>query len=373
MRRLLILALALAMSACGEENEQVSIQSSSSGGGGIAFSNLSASCFVPDPIDEAIITSDDFFVESNWNDPHVLKMDNQFVMYASSPTNEASNDVGIYRLISSDGKNWTLDPATAVLSHTESGWSSKAVETPAVVWFNSQYHLFYTGYDTNVSTQFRIGHATSPDGIAWTADANYLLEPGSLRGGSVTDFDYNIVGEPGPVVFNNTLFLYFTTMGYHTDIDDSDDTPGSQIESIGVITSTDAINWTQPQMAFRPDPSDDLYPRHQAGTNEYLGYSTPHAAVIEGRVVVFFDVINENPSWRQVELNFSYSEDGLTNWTRSPAGIFDINDFSWADEEVRSPAVFLDGTILHFWFAGHSLVPAPFTLGIGHAACDLES
>ncbi len=334
----------------------------------IDFSKLTAACFVIDP-GSPIISSGDFFTDSHWNDPHNLHIGENHVMYASSPTDPSINDAGIYRLLSSDGTNWELNPSSPMLTKTASGWSSKAVETPAVIYFNGQYHMFYTAYNTNISTQYRIGHATSCDGTSWVADSDYLLAPGSTRGGVVTDFDYNIVAEPGPVVFNGKLYLYFTAMGYHNDVDDIDSTPGSQVESIGVITSTDGSSWTSPQMAFRPDTG--IYPRHDGVDNTFLGFSTPHAVVLDGKVVVFYDVINEKGGWRQVELNYSYSSDGLTSWTHSPTGIYSRTDFTWADEEVRAPSVYLEGTTLHFWFAGHSLIPAPYTLAIGHATCDL--
>jgi len=105
-------------------------------------------------------------------------------MYASANTN-FSQDIKIYRLTSSDGENWTLNPTSAVFSKATgpSDWDRKSVETPSVVLFNGKYHLFYTAYPVSlgVVTDYKIGHAISLDGISWTRDANYLLAPTAAR------------------------------------------------------------------------------------------------------------------------------------------------------------------------------------------------
>jgi predicted GH43/DUF377 family glycosyl hydrolase len=349
--------------SCAKEEESPLTKSSAD------FSKLTHSCFQESSAN-AIVSSGDFFTNSHWNDPHILKENNQYIIYASSPQVPADNDVSIFRFTSSDGITWTQSPTNAILEKTASGWSSKAVETPAVIYFNGQYHLFYTAYDTaNDSTKFRIGHATSSDGINFNADTNYLIGPSSTSGGAVTDFNHFVVGEPAPVIVNNTLYLYYSALGYHSDIDDSDATAGSIVQSIGVISTTDGTNWSTQSMAFRPDQS--IYPRSVSGSNKWKGFSTPNAIYMNNKVYVFFTVVDESNSDKQVKLSYAYSNNGTTGWTQHDGDIFSISDFTWATEEVRSPALLLNGKTLHMWFAGHSLTPAPFTLGIGHSKCNL--
>lgn len=215
----------------------------------------------------------------------------------------------------------------------------------------------------------RIGHATSSDGISFSADSSFLIGPSSTSGGVVTDFNHYVVGEPAPVIVNGSLHVYFSALGYHSDIDDSDATPGSIVQSIGVITSTDGSSWSSQTLAFKPDQS--IYPRSVSGSNKWKGFSTPNAIYMNNKVYVFFTVIDESNSDKQVKLSYAYSDDGLSNWTQHNGDIFSISDLSWATEEVRSPAMFLQDNILHMWFAGHSLSPAPFTLGIGYSKCQL--
>ena len=321
-------------------------------------SKIAAACFQGGTTPELQISSG--FTNADWNDPHVLKVGAEYWMYASSnlgfpPAGPASSPVQIYRFTSPDAVSWTLNPAQAVLKVTPTQWDEGGNETPAVVFFGGKYHMFWTGYPDawpNLNAyNFRIGHATSTDGIAWTKDATFLLGLGVS--GSFNEF---IVGEPGPVVFNNTLYLYFTAVGVDTGL-------GAGLQTIGVITSSDGIAWSAPALAFKPDQT--VYPR----TSNWVGYSTPNAVVIDGKVHVFVDVANDGSgNWTQVALQHAYSADGLTGWTQDPAPIRRLTDFTWTAREIRSPAAFLDGTTLRLYFAGDDL---PNAWGIGQMTCSL--
>lgn len=338
-----------------------------SGGGGGATSTVDASritpgCFQGGTAPEVQIGSG--FPGADWNDPHVLKVGAEYWMYASSNMGFAPappSPVQIYRFTSSDATSWTLDPATPVLTVDAGQWDQGGDETPAVVSFGGKYHMFWTGYpDTwpNLNAMnFKIGHATSSDGIAWTKDANPLLEPSGTPG----NFDQYIVGEPGPVVFDNTLHLYFTAVGVDAGL-------GASLQTIGVITSADGVAWSQPALAFKPDQT--VYPR---GSN-WVGYSTPNAAVIGGMVHVFVDVANDhgNNTWTQEALHHAYSADGLTVWVQDAAPLRRLTDFAWTAREIRSGAALLDGTTLRLYFAGDDLMNTG-AWGIGQISCSLAA
>lgn len=150
MKILVAILATLILISCAQPEEESNLTSGSNPN----FANLSHTCF-NEVSSNAIVSSGDFFTSSHWNDPHVLRENNQYIIYASSPQNyPTTNDVSIFRFTSNDGENWTRNPSSAVLEKTASGWSSYAVETPAVIYFNGQYHMFFTGYDTaNDSTK----------------------------------------------------------------------------------------------------------------------------------------------------------------------------------------------------------------------------
>jgi hypothetical protein len=193
------------------------------------------------------------------------------------------------------------------------------------------------------------------DGITWTKDPSLLLGPSGMSG----RFDEFIVGEPGPVVFNNTLYLYFSAVGFDAGV-------AAGLQTIGVMTSSNGTAWSAPTQAFKPDQS--VYPRAM----NWVGYSTPNAVVIAGKVHVFFDVANDhgNDTWTQEAIHHASSADGLTGWTQDPAPLRRITDFTWTAREIRSPNALLDGTTLRLHFAGDDLFNAA-AWGIGQMTCSL--
>jgi len=308
------------------------------------------------------IAINDGFSGADWNDPHPLKVGAQYWLYASSNLGfppAAASPVQIYRFTSSDALSWTLDPTAPVLTVTSGQWDQGGNETPAVVYFNGQYHMFWTGYPDAWpalnAANFRIGHATSADGIAWTKDAGPLVGPSGAAG----TFDQSVVAEPGPVVFDNKLYLYFSAAGYDAGL-------ATSLQVIGVMTSTDGTTWSAPAVAFKPDQT--LYPR----ASNWVGYSTPNAVVIDGKVHVFVDVANDGSgTWEQVALQHAVSADGLTGWTQDTAPLRRNSDFAWTVREIRSPGALLDGTTLRLFFAGDNYLGDTSAWGIGQMTCSL--
>jgi sucrose-6-phosphate hydrolase SacC (GH32 family) len=329
------------------------------------FSRLTSSCFAASATNPVItrgIPATAF--AADWNDPSVIKVGNQYWMYASSDDNLDLN-VKIFRLTSSDGLSWTLNPATPVLSaDTTTGvWDHHAVETPSVVYFNGKYHMFYTGYPVSYTDtgSYKIGHATSTDGINWTRDANNpIVAPTAPTSAVNLDFNQFITAEPAAVVFNNKIYLYFSAVGANTGV-------MTTLQVIGLTTSGDGTTWSAAQSVLAPDLIQ--YPRPSVASG-WLGYSTPTAAVLNGQVHLYFDVVEQvdATTTKQHRLHHASSIDGITGWAQDSTSIYSNTNFTWAADEIRSPSVLLDGTSLYMWFAGSTATP---TLSIGQAKCAL--
>jgi len=318
------------------------------------FSKLSPDCFTA-LSSNPVLTRNTLLAGSDWNDPSVLKLGSQFVMYASSDVN-FNFDISIYRLVSSNGVTWSLSPSSPVFQADANGaaWDHRAVETPSVVFFNGLYHLFYSGYPANhlLPKTYKIGHATSVDGISWTRSASFIVAPHDPNN-TTPDMTFNqwITAEPAAVVFQNKIYLYFSALGANAGT-------GTDLQVIGLTTSSDGITWSAPQSVLVPNQV--LYPRAS-----WVGYSTPNAIVLNGSVHLFFDVISD--PWKQVKIHHASSSDGITNWNLDSSSIFDRADFSWSSNEIRSPSVLLDGTNLFMWFAGDD----GSILSIGKSTCIL--
>ncbi len=301
-----------------------------------------------------------------WNDPHVLRTGDEYWMYASA-TDAFQFPVRLYRLTSTDGAAWAANEAPILDVGAPGTWDDGGVETPAVVEFAGQYHLFYTGYSPIIGDpmhgpdDFRIGHAVSDDGVAFArAGADPIVSPSGTNADASDDWYAFIVGEPGPVVVGDTLLVYFTAVGAHPEL--------GALQVIGVTTTTDGVTWSPPQLVLEPD--QDLYPR----SDDWIGYSTPNAIALSDGVHLFFDVANQpdGGDWRQVRLHHARSADGVTGWTHDVAPIRAAGDYDWAVDEVRSPDALLDGTTLRLYFAGHELDGVqPEHFAVGMLTCEL--
>lgn len=148
---------------------------------------------------------------------------------------------------SPNGMTWTGN-ATPVLSRGASGaWDSAWVRNPTVLLDGSAYHLWYTGSQGSTT---QIGHATSPDGIAWTKAANPVLVYGPIAA-------WDWLGSYAPsVVKAGSEFVMFYS--------------GAALPpkwSTGYALSTDGVNWQRAARIIpqgKPGEFDELSAEYSA-------------------------------------------------------------------------------------------------------------
>lgn len=132
---------------------------------------------------------------------------------------------------SPDGITWTKDAGNPILTSTPSSWDAQFVREASVVKVGSTYHMWYAG--TNAWPAFRIGYATSPDGIVWTKHpANPVLLPGAP--GSWEDAT---VYNPQVVHYNGYFHMWYS----------AGDGPSNNEWVLGYAASCDAdgVNWVK--------------------------------------------------------------------------------------------------------------------------------
>lgn len=188
-------------------------------------------------------------------------------------------------------------------------------------------------------------------------------DPSIIKVNNEYIFNAWLIGEPGAVVFNNQIYLYFTANGYHTNI-----TPNNPLQVIGLIKSSNGIAWSSAQEVLAPDGI--LFPRLDGSNNDlWVAYSTPNAIVLDNQLHLFYDVAsNISNAWAQRRLHHSKSTNGETGWTQDSSVIFSNSDFSWTSHEIRAPSLLFDGIQLLMWFAGDD---GAGNLGLGLSTCNL--
>jgi hypothetical protein len=156
----------------------------------------------------------------------------------------------------------------------------------------------------------------------------------------------SIVGEPGAIVYHDSIFVFFTAGGIQASL---------PIQGIGLMKSADGTNFGIPsQEVFLPQ---DVYPL----SSDYWGLSTPSALAINDSIYLFTDVAKiVGGNWTQVALHQFKTEGNSGVWYHDPNPIHVQQDFGWTNgnylSEIRSITPLLDDNgLLRIWYAGNHI------------------
>lgn len=136
---------------------------------------------------------------------------------------------------SSDGQNWIKNDKWILVGSPGSWDSGGTYRGRSVIYRNGLYQMWYTGTDDadlNVINNWRIGYATSTDGITWTKqnDGKPVIVPDQI-------WEYESVQTPS-VIFENGVYHMF----YSTGPKRSQNNPGQIVYAY----SFDGVNWIKP-------------------------------------------------------------------------------------------------------------------------------
>lgn len=163
--------------------------------------------------------------------PYVLYDGSNFNMWYTGTEGNPQTLAGwaerIGHAMSPDGITWTKDANNPVLNLGIAGnWDDNLLATCSVIHTDSIYQMWYTG--SKNSNNFKIGYATSPDGVIWSKYANNPV----LVAGSSGAWDYPRVQDPRVILIDSTYHMWYSGGGYFT-------------WQIGYASSLDGINWTK--------------------------------------------------------------------------------------------------------------------------------
>jgi predicted GH43/DUF377 family glycosyl hydrolase len=214
--------------------------------------------------------------------------------------------------------------------------------------------MWYVGTQSGFSNNWRIGYATSSDGIDWTRqnDGNPVLNLGAPG-----EWDDAYVGHVSVIRDGSLLKMWYRGSRF----------PGGLDGSIGLATSTDGISWTKYDDPLTTDPP-------YAESDPVL---VPTPGTWDAQIVYHPNVILNNSTYEMwyvamgnitgQNVGYATSADGI-NWDKDSSNpVMTIGSGGSFDNfRLLTPCVIFENNIYKMWYTGSNNA----TWRIGFAATD---
>jgi len=228
-----------------------------------------------------------------------------------------------------DGISWTKDTIhNPVLTLGDPGeWDDDWVYISNVVKVNNIYHMWYTGGDG--LDHYYIGHATSSDRINWTKD---IANPVLITGPENWESDW--VAASFVIFENDTFHMWYEGYGGIGDI-----------THVGYATATNpnGQNWTKDTLhnpVLSPSPGNWDYPRIE----------NPNIATYDNKLFMFYN----GGSYENQDIGFATSTDKV-NWYKDPNTTLGRGAAGeWDDWSINTPFVLYSNNEYKMWYTGWS-------------------
>ena len=220
-----------------------------------------------------ILESTDISNYINVHNPSVTYNNNEYLLwYAAS--DKTINRIHINYSKSDDGLNWQSSVQEVLKpDYPWESFGNKGISFPRVIINNNTYYIWYGAYgEYNGKVNWRIGHATSTDGINWTKYPEPVLEADQNWENTAGRFG---LGNPNVIVENGIYHMW-----YHADRD------------IGHATSPDGIHWMK-------DPDNPvLSPSYNPNTFDYQRVGDPFVIKKDDIYYMFYTGLDNNGRWQ---------------------------------------------------------------------------
>ena len=224
---------------------------------------------------------------------------------------------------SSDGMIWDKLPNPVLYPGPPGSWDNIGVAGPNVIFIDTVYHMWYS-----TSEETKIGHATSPDGIDWTKDPDNPVLEGGLSG----SWDYYANG--GIVIFeSDTFHMWYTGWdALKTNV------------CVGYATATNPYgkSWTK-DMLHNPVLEAVM------GEWDYPAIYCGSVAILDNNYYMFYEGGGIN--W-DAEIGLAKSNNKV-EWERYSDPVFTKGQpGSWDSYWVGRPTVLLNNSVTQMWYTG---------------------
>lgn len=231
--------------------------------------------------------------EKEIGEPSVIYINDSYTMWFASLNFTQKESFRISRTTSLDGISWT--PHQIIFTKSSAVWESEGVNRPSVLLINGEYKMWYGARDS--SGIWRIGYATSLNGIDWNRHPDPVLQP-SLS------WESTVVASANVIFLDGIYHMY-----YHAG--------PVFLHYIGHATSTDGINWTK-------DPSPILERGSSLADFDRNMIAAPSVVRVANKLRLYY-AGHDGANWR-----IGFAEETL------PVSYFSQKDPLWKDDQYDS-------------------------------------
>lgn len=287
------------------------------------------------------------------SDPFVMKDGGVYKMWYGTTQDGTKAQIGYAESV--DGVNWVHHPTPVVRVGKEGAWDDEDIETPTVVKRGGVYHLWYCGRGEPEGTDpitnpekypdacYRIGHATSEDGVNWVKDPqNPVVDLGT----PYIDWDWLATAEPTVIVENGLFKMWYVGATIVSD---------RFYLQIGYATSADGTSWNK----FAGNPVISSWKNN--------GITCP--TVIHGKryYELWYVVYSEETGLPAGPFKYAISLNGV-KWVKLPGIALKKGSLpAWDWLGIFGPTVLLDGQRYKMWYSGFKIDLRGVHFAIGYA------
>ncbi|MBD3340004.1 MAG: T9SS type A sorting domain-containing protein [Candidatus Lokiarchaeota archaeon] len=253
--------------------------------------------------------------------PCIILANNKYQMFYSGRG-------GVWQVgltVSSNGLTWNKVNNNPILVTGHSGeWDDNGVVQPFVIFHDNVFKMWYAGSD---GFNWRIGYATSTDGVVWHKfTANPILDVGQAA-----SWDEATVARPSVIIQNNEYRMWYVGKNNKNEF------------NIGYATSYNGFDWIK----YENNPVLES------------GFSDEWDSIWVSQPLVIFDGQNylmwyTGYDGYNMKIGKAVSADGI-NWIKhenNPILYPGISN-SWDEIDVSYPNVIYDNSTFKMWYIGN--------------------
>jgi predicted GH43/DUF377 family glycosyl hydrolase len=264
------------------------------------------------------------------SEPVVIRDGNVYKMWYEGLGNK-DNHWRIGYATSSDGIHWTKHGIVLDID-TYLAWCSEDVLEPWVMKDGQYYKMWYTG-NFKDSTRTEIGYAFSEDGIVWKKHPSPVLSLKQLQSTFINGEKVSGASEPCVIKNGKQYVMYFQA-----------EFTGMRGSHISYAVSNDGIEWNIPQ---RNNPV--IFP---GGDDEWDRGGVAGPALVRYNRIWLMFYNGFGPGKSHIGMAVSINGINFDKFPGNPVIVSSSNPEKWDYASVYEPAVILNGNVIHIWFGG---------------------